>query len=242
MLSTEMSDGFWDHLSDLRTHLLWAFFIFIATTALFFSLGSDWIIEKLIEPLPDMPLVFLTPLGPFLFKLQVSVYAGILVSLPAIAAIVLNFISPALSSRQKRAALGFGSGALILTALSAWAIYTYALPYTLRFLLSLTVPGTSFFLTAESYLNFMLLQILVGVFLAQIPLLITLSSYFRLIDPRALANQRRHLYIGLLIILAILTPTTDAFTLMLAFIPAIALLELGLWYGGFIYRRDVRYN
>jgi sec-independent protein translocase protein TatC len=242
MLTGEISGGFWDHLSDLRSHLLWGFFILLTTAILFFSFGSNWVILKLIEPLPDMPLVFLTPLGPFLFKLQVSVYAALLISMPALAGVLLHFISPALSPRQVKAVLAFGLSAIALSALAAWSIYAYALPYTLSFLLSLTVPGTSFFLTAESYLNFMLLQMLVGVFLVQIPLLITLSSYLRLIDPRHLARQRRHLYVGLLIILALLTPTTDAFTLLLAFVPAIILLEIGLWYGSFIYRKEIRYN
>ena len=52
--------------------------------------------------------------------------------------------------------------------------------------------------------------------------------YLRLLDPKHLAGKRRILYVTLLIVLAVVTPTTDVASLLVVFVPAVLFLEAGL--------------
>jgi sec-independent protein translocase protein TatC len=226
---------FWDHIGSLRNHILAGGGIFIVAVSLVFTYGTGTLISYLLAPLGGQNLVFLSPLGPFFFTLQISVYAACALCVPAWLALVLNFLFPALSLRQRIISALFVAISLLLTAASLVVAYLYLIPTTLRFLLTFVVPGTSFLLTADSYVNFFLLEFCVAFVILQIPLAIVLLAYMRALNPYALARKRRILYIGLLIMLAILTPTTDAFTLIVVSIPAICIAEVGIVLAKLVY-------
>ena len=91
-----------------------------------------------------------------------------------------------------------------------------------------TVPGTTLMLTAESYLSFVLLSMLVSFLVLELPVVLIALTYIGILDPFALARQRRLVFIALLIIFAVLTPTTDPVLLMVVVVPAMLLMECGL--------------
>lgn len=219
---------FWDHVISLRNHALVAGGVFVVVASLIFAYASNTLIGYLLLPLNGQAVVFLSPLGPFFFTLQVSLYAACAVCLPLWLALVLHFIFPALSSRKRIVSVLFIVVSFALSIASLLVAYLYLIPTTLKFLLNFVVPGTSFLLTADSYVSFFLLEFCVAFIILQIPLVIVLLAYLRILDPNTLAQKRRYLYIGLVTLLAVLTPTTDAFTLVVVSVPAVIIAELGI--------------
>jgi sec-independent protein translocase protein TatC len=224
----ERGQGFWDHVSSLRAHLLWGAAFFVVAVSLVFVYSTNTLIRLFLAPLHGQTLVFLSPLGPFLFRIQLSIYAGVLVSLPVWLGLAMHFVFPALPRRQRVMSIGFALAFILLAALSLVGTYVFLIPMTLAFLLSLAVPGTSLMLTADSYVSFALLELMVVFIVLQLPFAINILSYLGLVDPYALGRKRRFLYPVLLLVLAVATPTTDVVTLLVVAAPAVVLTEIGV--------------
>ena len=74
--------GFWDHVGVLRSYLLAGAGAFIALAIAIFAFGADAVIHCLLRPLKGQELLFLSPMGPFLFKIRIAIYAALLASFP----------------------------------------------------------------------------------------------------------------------------------------------------------------
>ncbi len=222
------ASGLWEHVSSLRNHLLLGGVVFIAAWIAIFSYGSEILLKWFLYPLSGQELVFLSPLGPFFFTIQISLYAAVALVFPLWLSLLLHFIFPALSLRKRIASIGFVGVSLFLSIASLLVAYFYLIPTTLTFLLNFVVPQTSLLLSADSYMSFFLLEFCIAFVILQIPVVITLLSYIGLLNPYVLVRQRRLLYIGLVILLAFLTPTTDMFTLLAVSVPAVLMAEAGI--------------
>ena len=229
--------GFWDHVGVLRNYLLAGAGIFVALAVAVFAFGADAIIHCLLKPLEGQTLLFLSPMGPFLFKIKIAVYAALLASFPVWLGLLLSFIAPALSAARVRALALFAACSTALGIGSLAFAYFYFIPVTLKVLQGFAVEGTTSMLTAESYLTFFLLELLVVFVVLQIPVVTVALSYIRLVNPYFLARQRRFAIIAIVALLAVVTPTTDVVTLLIVGVPAIALWEAGLLMSKAIYQR-----
>ncbi len=229
--------GFWDHVGVLRNYLLAGAGVFIALAIAIFAFGADALIQYLLRPLGGQTLLFLSPMGPFLFKIKISIYAALLVSFPLWLGLFLSFIAPALSRARVRALSLFAACSTALGLGSLAFAYFYFIPVTLKVLQGFAVEGTVSMLTAESYLTFFLLELLVVFVVLQIPVVTVALSYVRLVNPHFLARQRRIAVLAIITLLAIVTPTTDIVTLGIVAVPAVALWEIGLVVSKAIYPR-----
>ena len=235
MQPEEAIQGFWDHITTLRNHLLLGGGVLIAVWGLIFSYGNQVLLHYLLLPLHGQQLVFLSPLGPFFFALKVSMYAAVALSLPLWLTLLLHFVFPALGTRQRIVSAGFVAASLLLTLASLAISYFYLIPTTLKFLTGFVVPQTSHQKKTKKKKKNILLEFIIALVILQIPVVIVLLAYMRLLNPNLLVRQRRFLYVGLVALLAVLTPTTDAFTLVVVSVPAIIIAEIGFWIGRRIY-------
>jgi sec-independent protein translocase protein TatC len=232
----EVQLTFWEHVGELRAYALWAAAVFVLATVLVFSYAGEVIIDYLLRPAPT-GLIFLSPLGPLLFKMKTAFLAGLIVSLPVWIALVLRFIGAALDHRQRVVAYVLALASYMLGLGALMLAYVYLVPLSLNVLSGFTVPGTTLMLTAESYLSFFLMQLMVSFVALELPVAIVGLSYLRLLDPRVLSGRRRYVFLTLLISFAVLTPTTDPFTLLLITVPGMALCEVGIALGKKVYGR-----
>lgn len=226
---------FFDHLAELRSKIL------VCAGAVALGAGiahyfHEAIIAFLLEPVRDQQLLFLSPLDPLLFILKVDLAAGFLLALPVISWSVLSFVKPAIErTRWLMFSAVYGLAAVLILAGLAYA-YVVLVPVTLQFLTSISVPGVENMLTATSYLRFLLAQSVITAVLFQIPLFILAGSFIGAFQVATLASKRRHIYLAGIIILAIVTPTTDLFSLALVGLPACMLFEGSLVAGRVVQR------
>jgi len=231
--------SFWEHIGVLRTYILFGGFIFVAVAILSFFYFDNTIITLLLKPLHGQKLLFLSPLGPFLFQIKISFYAALLVAFPFWLGLFLRFIAPALSHSRKIALALFAIFSLLLGAGSLVLTYFYFIPVTLSVLQGFVVAGTESLLTAENYLSFCILELAVVFLVLQIPVITSALSYTRVLNPYILAQHHRFAILAIVTALAIVTPTTDAITLAVVSIPAIILWEIGLVISKILYTREV---
>ena len=242
MSSGQPLTTFWEHISSLRLHLIYGAALFFIVTSIVFSYAASPLIVYLLKPLNGLPLIFLSPLDPFLFRMSISLYAGGIICLPVWLGLLLNFVFPALTSRQKLVSLLFVGASVIFGIASIAVTYFYLLPITLSFLISLAVPGTSLLFTAKNYITFVILLVAMAFIILELPVVICLMSYIGLVNPYYLAKKRKFLHIGLIIFLAVITPTTDIITLIIIAVPAVLLVEVGIIISKVVYRNKEVYN
>jgi sec-independent protein translocase protein TatC len=225
---------FFDHLAELRAKLLVCCFAVLAGAGVAHYF-HETLIAFLLQPVSSQPLFFLSPLDPLLFILKVDLSAGFLLALPVISWSVLSFVKPAIErTRWLLFSVVYGLAAVLILAGLAYS-YVVLVPVTLHLLTSISVPGVENMLTATSYLRFLLAQSVITAVLFQIPLVVVAGSHLGAFRIVTLASKRRYIYGGGLVVLAVITPTTDVFSLGLVAIPAIVLFE-----GSMVVGRAVR--
>ncbi len=91
-------------------------------------------------------------------------------------------------------------------------------------------------LTAESYLSFCILMLAVVFLVLQIPVVMAALAHIGLLNPHAVARYRKFSTMGIIVMLAVVTPTTDIATLLMVCVPALLLWEIGLVVSKLLYR------
>ena len=112
------------------------------------------------------------------------------------------------------------------------------------FLFSISIPGIDNNFSVEKYLDFLITQAVIIMSILQVPILIIGGIYLGAFKTTLLANRRRIVYFVLLIALAIITPTTDVFSLGIVFIPCLVIFEISLIGGKIVEalkKKKVRY-
>ena len=83
-------------------------------------------------------------------------------------------------------------------------------------------------LTLQSYMDTLLMMSLVFGIIFEIPVVSWLLARFGLLKAEYMTRYRRHAIVAILVIAAIITPTGDAFTLLIVSLPIWLLYELSV--------------
>ena len=164
-----------------------------------------------------------------MMHLKTAMYVGVLVALPYIIYVLFRFVSPALyDNERKYATLLCTSGYLMFmlgTALNYWLIF----PLTVKFLGTYQVsPDVANMLTLQSYMETLLMMNLVMGIVFELPVVSWLLGRMGLVNAQMMQLMRKHAVVAILVVAAIITPTTDAFTLFVVALPIWLLYELSI--------------
>ena len=242
--------SFWDHLTELFRRfrrILYAFIIStivvmlvpisidlknINPTNLFYRTIASTIINNLQErfltkSVDLIPLSFYAPLEVYFF---ISVVIGATFSLPIASYELYKFLSPALHKHEKGFALKFTASFIGLFIFGFVLGYLYVIPLTFQMMFSF-----SSLLNLTPTYDFAGFFSMVGMMLLMCGLLFTFPIYIYLLvragilKTQHLTKNRKILYGGLLIIIAILDPDPSLVTETLIFIPLIILMEISIF-------------
>ena len=98
--------------------------------------------------------------------------------------------------------------------------YLFVFPLTVRFLGTYSVSEqVGNMLTLQSYMDTLLMLSLIFGVLFEIPVLSWLLARFGLLKAEWMTRYRRHAIVVILVLSAIITPTGDAFTLIIVALP-----------------------
>ena len=238
----EVTMTFWDHLDELRSVIIRILVMTAVAAAVAFCLKeelfavvlaprtSDFITYRLMGVEPFSIHLMNTGLTEqFMIHLKTACYAGLLVASPYIIYALFRFVSPALYDNERRyATLLVGSG-YTMFMLGTAVNYLLIFPLTVKFLGTYQVsPDVANMLTLQSYMDTLLMMSLVMGIVFELPVVSWLLGKMGLINARLMQTWRKHAIVAILIVSAIITPTTDAFTLFVVALPIWALYEVSI--------------
>ena len=233
---------FWDHLEELREcHLRIVASIAVAGIAAFclkeplFDIilapcHSDFILYRLLGAEPFSLHLINTGLAEqMLIHIKVSMCVGVIAASPYIIYVLFRFISPALYDNERRYSVWLTLSAYVMFFVGIIVNYFLIFPLTVRFLgLYQVSEDIDNMLTISSYIDtLMMLSISFGI-IFEIPVLSWLLATFGLLKASWMSRYRRQAIVAILIISAIITPTTDVFTLFIVALPIWMLYEISI--------------
>ncbi len=245
---------FWDHLDELRkvffhialAVILLAVIAFVNKNLLFDIILApqqpDFILYRFFNRLAQefaMPslavedfhveLINIQLTSQFMIHMTTSLYAGILLASPYIIYQLFGFISPALHEAERKTCIKILIPAFLLFFIGILLNYYLIFPLSFRFLATYQVSELVVNkISLSSYISsFTMLSLLLGAAF-EIPVIAYFLAKLKLISAALLKKYRKHAIVGILILAAIITPTSDVFTLLLVSIPLALLYELSI--------------
>ncbi len=246
---------FWDHLEELRLvlfHIAVAVVVLMLIAFLFkdelFAIvlapkNADFIIYHLFCRIADAvsipslcPEAFYVKIintqlaAQFITHMSVSFYAGFLLASPYVIYQLFRFVSPALYENERRYSTRVIGWGYLLFIMGVLLNYFLIFPLTFRFLatyqVSMEVENT---ITLSSYMDTLMMMSLMMGIVFEIPILCWLFAKLGFLTADFMKRYRRHAIVIVLIVGAIITPTSDVFTLMMVSVPMYLLYETSIW-------------
>lgn len=233
---------FWDHLDVLRGCLLRIFGVVLVSSVGAFCMKeqlfnlvlapcqSDFITYRLMNA--DSFSLHLINTGlaeQMLIHLKVAVCMGLLIASPYIIYSLFSFISPALYEQERKYSAMLTLSAYVMFLMGVAVNYLLIFPLTVRFL-GLYQVSTEIdnMLTISSYIDTLLMMSIAFGIVFEIPVLSWLVAKMGMLRASWMSRYRRHAIVAILVVSAVITPTPDAFTLLIVSLPIWMLYELSI--------------
>jgi len=216
-----------EHLTELRSRLIFsavAFLVVSVVAFIFFNQISDF----LLRPLCSLPkdnlgpngcrLIFTGAMEPVTVRLKVTAMVGIVAASPIWLYQVWAFIVPGLHPKEKKYAFPFVFVSVFLFLMGAVFAYV-TLPSALRFLVGFGGDNLIPFFSANEYLSFIGLIVLVFGVTFEAPLFLFFLGLVGVVTVPQLRRFRRSAIVGITIIAAVVTPSQDPYTMLAMAVP-----------------------
>jgi sec-independent protein translocase protein TatC len=162
---------------------------------------------------------------PFTLRIQVAFYVGLIISSPIWLYQLWAFIAPGLYSREKRWAYLFVGAAVPLFCIGAVLAYL-VMGRGLHFLLGLTPNGVLNLPTISTYLGYFTAMLLVFGLGFEVPLLVVMLNFARVLTHERFRKWRRFMIFGVFLFAGVATPSPDPITMLLLALPCVLLVEV----------------
>lgn len=220
------------HLEELRWRIvkIAAAVLVGAIIALVFS---DWIKALIEAPILEScadqgcRLQVLGATEQFSVLMRIGLFGGVILASPVILWQVWSFISPALSSRERRWAIPI-IGACVALFGGGVVFGFWVLPRGLDFLLNI-FPDVRSDLRMLEYFSFAMRFMLAFGVSFLYPVFLFAAAAAGMVSSQQLAKGRRWAVLIIVIVAALITPTGDALTLTLLSVPLYIFYEITYW-------------
>ncbi len=146
----------------------------------------------------------------FTVLMDVVLFGGIALSGPFILAAVANFVSPALTSREKRLIAPCLGASILLFFAGAALSFFWLMPISIEFAIGLSRNfGAPFNWTAADYYSFVVMMTLLVGLVFEFPLVVVGLQYLEITSTRWLFKVWPHALFGILLVAVVFTPLGD---------------------------------
>lgn len=240
----EREMSFLDHLEELRWRVVKAVMGLLAAVVVC-SIFSDWIVnEVIIRPgrltNPPIDLINTVPYGQITFYMVTVVMSAFILTSPWILYQIWKFIQPGLLPRERK----YISGIVFFTTFCFLAGVSFAyfvmLPYMLQFFATFGTVGIQNMISVSEYISFVLQLVLLSGLIFELPMVSYFLARLGILTPAFMRHYRRHSIVVILIVAAVVTPTTDPFTMGIFAVPMFLLYEFSILIAALAQRRRSR--
>ncbi|MEA2554775.1 MAG: sec-independent protein translocase protein TatC [Actinomycetota bacterium] len=176
-------------------------------------------------------LIFSGMLDGMLVKVQLVFYLGCVLALPILLYQLWGFIVPGLKERERKMVVPFITSSLLLFAAGV-AVAIITLPKALEFLLGFNNPSVaSPLISVTQYVTFyVLVAIAFGVSFL-FPVVLVFLQIVGVLHSAQLRSTRRYSVLGIAIFAAVITPSSDPYTMLALMIPMVLFYEAAIIVG-----------
>ncbi len=260
----EMS--FLDHLEELRWHIIRSvLFIMVGTIAAFvfkdfifssvifkpktpefwtnrmFAQFGDFIGSEAVKiNRNNLELISIKMAGQFLTHIWTAIVAGFILASPVVFFEFWRFIRPALYENEKKHASGAVFFTSILFLMGVLFGYYLIVPLSIHFLGSYSISGeVTNQININSYISTVVSISLASGVVFLLPIFVFFLSKVGLLTPAFMKRYRKHSYVVMLLLSAVITPP-DVFSQVMVAFPLVILYEIGIYISRRIEKQKAR--
>lgn len=241
---------FWDHLDVLRGSLLRMAAVTVACAVVAFAFKDavfaailapkydDFILYRLLAGVnswladgsPSSFHVELINTGlaeQFKIHVKTSLYVGLMAASPYCLYELFRFVSPGLYPKERRYGVRAVVSGYVMFLLGVALCYFLIFPLTFRFLGTYQVsPDVENLITLQSYMDTLLVMCFLLGILFELAIVCWVLGKLGILRRTFMRRYRKHAVVVILVVSAIITPTSDIFTLCIVALPICLLYEV----------------
>lgn len=240
---------FWDHLDELRNILLKITLVAVGCGIVAF-IFKDFLFNIVLAPKNENFLTYrwLAKIGgvfsnnpnegfdinlintglaqQFVIHMKTAFCFGVLCASPYIIYQLFRFVSPALYENERENAVQIVCSGYMMFLIGVTVGYLLIFPLTFRFLGTYQVAKeVTNMISLDSYMSTLVLICMAMGAVFELPVISWLLARMGVIKSSYMKKYRKHSIVAILIVAAIITPTSDVFTLLAVSLPMYALYE-----------------
>ncbi len=229
-----------EHLEELRRRLVLAagavglggvvgWFLFDPVVNLLLKPYCNYYakLPRFQRPVGTCTLFYQGALDPILVKMKVVAFLGLLIAFPVVVYQLWAFIVPGLTRRERRLAIPFMAASTLLFALGA--LFAYAtLGRALQFLLGFAGSKFTPLLTGDRFLSFVILVAVAFGLSFEFPIVLIFLTLAGVLSSQKLREWRRPAILFIAIFAAVVTPSTDPYTMTAMMVPMYVFYEAAI--------------
>ncbi len=218
-----------EHLIELRDRIM-KICIGVGIAFVFGAATARFLLEQMLvhAQLEGTGFDIRGPAEPLTLYFKVALYIAIAITMPLIVYQIIGFLAPGLTRREKRVV--FGSLPFVSILFIGGVAYGYfvAAPRALLFLSNFLDDIFTWTPDGAEILNFFL-TLMIGLGLSfQLPVIMFVLAKIGIVSAKKMREWRRYAYLMLVIVAAIITPSTDPVNMAVVAIPLVILYEVGV--------------
>ena len=228
----EKEMSFLDHLEELRWRIVKSL-IGLVVAVVVCGYFSDWIVNVVVlRPSrltnPPLSIINTIPYGQITFYMIVILVAGLILTSPWILYQLWKFIQPGLLPKERKYISSIVTYTTLCFLSGVAFAYFVMLPYMLQFFASFGSGNIQNWISVNEYISFVLQLVLLSGLIFELPMVAYFLTRLGLLTPAFMRRYRRHAIVVILFIAAVVTPTTDPFTMTVFSLPIFALYEISI--------------
>ncbi len=229
-----------EHLVELRTRLLRIFIVLCLGVVAGFVIFPHILVflqHPYCKVLPRHCNFLVTnPLDGLSIRVKVSVYFGLLVSLPFFLWHTWRFITPGLKAKERAYALSFVSASLIFFSLGAVTAY-FSFSSAITWLQNIGGSQLTTYYSPNEYINLFILMMVAFGITFEFPVVLVALQLANFVTPRTLLHQWRYAIILITIASAFITPSGDPLSMLALGVPLIVFYFMAIAVGRLLGRK-----
>ena len=217
-----------EHIEELRARLIKVSVVFFSSLILGFFL-SPAIIRLILDSLPgNIRIITTYPLEVLVTEARLSFYISLLLAIPFSIHELSEFVKPSLKKNEKKF-LSIIPVSVLLFYLGFILGYFVLFILGIKFLSSQVLSiGLSNLWGLEKTISYLFTGCFLMGLCFQLPLIILILNKLNLVKKAFLRKKRKIIYILIITLVAIITPSVDPFTLIIVSVPHVLLYEISL--------------
>jgi sec-independent protein translocase protein TatC len=164
----------------------------------------------------------------FFSLIKLTLYASLFLSIPVIFYQVWKAFGPIFRSKEMTSSTAVLITSVFLFYLGSFFCYFVTLPFGVQFLLGYQSAHIKPMISVGKYVSFCTFFIFGFGLTFELPLVLALLSYLRVVNAAFLTRNRRYAILLIVIAAAVITPTPDVFNMSLMGGPLYILFEIGV--------------